>query len=62
MIDLNELLPDDLSDEAAYHVANFFVGLSLAIETRYYKQVARYAKENSLDLFPYNLLPPENNL
>lgn len=61
MIDLNELLANDLSDEAAYHVANFFVGLSLAIETRYYEQVVRYAKENSLDLFPYNLLPTDNS-
>lgn len=62
MNNLRDLLPDDVSDEVAYHIANFMMELSLAIETRYYTQASRHAKKNSLDLFPYNLLQPETTL
>lgn len=62
MNNLRDLLPDDVSDEVAYHLANFMMELSLAIETRYYTQMKRYAKENSIEPFPYYLLTPETSL
>lgn len=57
---LVDMLPDDISDECAYHLVNFVMELSLTLENRYYKQMMRYAKENSIGSFPYNLLPPED--
>lgn len=62
MNNLADLLPDDVSDEAAYHLANFMMELSLAIETRYYSQMKRYVKKNAIDPFPYSLLPPDEDL
>ena len=62
MNNLADLLPDDVSDEVAYHMANFMMELSLAVETRYYEQMKRYAKENSIEPFPYNLLTKETSL
>lgn len=58
---LVDLLPDEFSDDAAYHLVNFVMELSLTLESRYYKQMMRYAKENSIDPFPYNFLPQEDN-
>lgn len=62
MNNVHDLLPENVSDEAAYHIANFMMELSLAIEMLYYTQASRYAKKNALDLFPYNLLQPETTL
>jgi len=39
------LLPEEISDEAAYHLVNFFSDLNLAVDSRYYAQVRRYIRD-----------------
>jgi hypothetical protein len=48
MIDtkLIELLPEQISDEAAYHLVNFMSNLALALENHYFVQLRRYTKNN----------------
>lgn len=43
---LDELLSSDMSDEAAYHLVNFMMELSLTIESCYYEKIKRYYDEN----------------
>ena len=47
MIDtkLIDILPDELPDEAAYHLVNFMIELSLALESRYFDQLRRYDRD-----------------
>ena len=40
------LLPEEISDEAAYHLVNFVSDLNLAVDSRYYAQVRRYIKDS----------------
>lgn len=51
MIDtkLIELLPEQISDEAAYHLVNFISNLAMALEDHYFIQLRRrrYSKNNS---------------
>jgi hypothetical protein len=49
MIDtlLIELLPEEISDEAAYHLVNFISHLAVALENHYFAQIKRYIEENS---------------
>ena len=44
---LIELLPEEISDEAAYHLVHFMTHLALALENHYFTQLRRYIKENS---------------
>jgi hypothetical protein len=41
---IQSLLPDNLSDEAAYHLGNFFYELALAFESIHLVQLRRYEK------------------
>lgn len=43
---LDELLSLDMSDEAAYHLVNFMMELSLTLESHYYGKIKRYYDEN----------------
>jgi len=43
-INIRELFPDDLSDETAYHLVNFFYDFALAFESMYLGKVLRYQK------------------
>lgn len=47
MIDtkLIDILPNKISDEAAFHLTNFVVDLALAIENHYFDQLMRFSKE-----------------
>jgi hypothetical protein len=38
-ITLQELLPENISDEAAFHIAKFVHGLSLALESMYFDRM-----------------------
>jgi hypothetical protein len=51
MIDtkLIDILPDDISDEAAYHLVNFMVELSLTLESHYFDQLRRYDRNREHD-------------
>jgi len=44
---LRDLLPEILSDEAAYHLVNFMFELALAVESQYLAQLMRYSKEEN---------------
>jgi hypothetical protein len=48
MIDtkLIELLPEQISDEAAYHLVNFMNNLAVTLENHYFAQLRRYTKNN----------------
>lgn len=43
-IDIRELFPDDLSDEAVYHLVNFFYDFALAFESIHLGKVLHYQK------------------
>ena len=46
-LDLYEVLPEEISDETAAHLADIFMGLALAIENHYYPQIIRHLKATS---------------
>ena len=49
MIDFDELLSDDLSDECAYELLHFMERLIMLIEARYYCQIKRYLNQLGRD-------------
>jgi len=48
MIDtkLIDLLPEKISDDAAYHLVNFMMELALTLESHYLIQLRRYHNHN----------------
>lgn len=42
---LIDILPDELPDEAAYHLVNFMMELSLKLESLYFSQLRRYDRD-----------------
>lgn len=42
---LTDILPDELPDEAAYHLVNFMMELSLRLESLYFSQLRRYDRD-----------------
>ena len=44
---LRDLLPEDLSDETAYHFGNFLYELALAFESIYLGRIIRYNKSRT---------------
>lgn len=47
--DIRNLFPDDISDEAVYHLVNFFYKLALTVESIHLGQLMRYEK-SQIDL------------
>lgn len=48
MCDLDELFAqEEISDETAYHLANFAMAFALKVEARYFGQIRRYSEMNS---------------
>jgi len=45
-ITLKELLPEQLSDEAAYHLSNFIMALATAFDDIYFAQTLRYIRSS----------------
>lgn len=45
--DLISFLPDELSDESAYHLVDFFFKLTAALESHYFGQMQRYVRDNT---------------
>ena len=41
---LKNLLPENLSDETAYHLVDFFYELAIRFESIYFEQIMRYEK------------------
>lgn len=61
---INAILPEEISDETAHHLVNFFMDLALALESRYYSQIMRYAKDNAPPSVPPDFLkknPPNES-
>lgn len=46
-ITLQELLPDNVSDEAAFHIAKFVHGLSLALESMYFDRMLAHSTSHA---------------
>jgi hypothetical protein len=42
-ISLQELFPETISDEAAFHIAKFVHGLSLALESMYFDRMIAHS-------------------
>jgi hypothetical protein len=42
-VTLQELLPENISDEAAFHIAKFVHGLSLALESMYFDHMLAHS-------------------
>lgn len=42
---LIDILPDNIPDEAVYHLVNFMVELSLTLENHYFDQLRRYNRD-----------------
>ncbi len=49
---LQQLLPADISNEAAFHLVKFVHGLSLALESIYFDQMLLHTCECEHDPFP----------
>lgn len=45
-INIHDFLPEDLSDESAYHLVNFFMDLATALDSCYFAQMRRYIDHN----------------
>ena len=47
MIDnLRALLPEEISDESAYHLVNFFINLTVELESYYFAQMRRHINDS----------------
>ena len=44
---LYEILPEEISDAEAAHLADIFMKLALAVESHYYSQIIRHNKSLS---------------
>ncbi|HLB58452.1 MAG TPA: hypothetical protein VJL60_06525 [Gammaproteobacteria bacterium] len=53
MIFLNEILPDEISDEAAYEIVEILQHLAVAVESYYYGKIKRHIS----DISPLNIDP-----
>jgi len=64
-VDIHEIFPEEISDETAHCLVNFFMDLALTLESHYYGQIARYAKDNQPPLITPGFLkkspPPDDN-
>jgi hypothetical protein len=45
MIDLNALLPEEISDEAAYVLVNIFIELTSALESNYFTHMRQHVND-----------------
>ena len=50
-LDIENRLPQDLSDEAAFALCELLNQLAMAFESRYYAQLLRYQSAKQSDLF-----------
>lgn len=41
-LNIGAILPNKISDEAAYHLVTFMIDLTAALEFRYIKQIQQY--------------------
>jgi hypothetical protein len=60
-ISLKQLLPEDLSNETAFHLVKFVHGLSLALESIYFDQMLQHTSECGQASFSKNLSEEEED-
>lgn len=58
-ISLKQLLPADISNEAAFQLVKFIHGLSLALESIYFDQMLQYTSE--CEHYPFSEEPEGEN-
>lgn len=46
-INIQDFLPEEISDETAYHLATFFMDIALALDSCYFAQMHRHLKSIS---------------
>lgn len=46
-MNIENILPEEISDESAYHLVEFFMNLALELESYYFGQLYRYSKEST---------------
>ena len=46
---IRDLLPEELSDEGAYHLVNFFMNLASELDSHYFAQIRRYVNNDMMD-------------
>lgn len=46
-MNIENILPEEISDESAYHLVEFFMNLALELESHYFGQLYRYSKEST---------------
>ena len=56
-INLEELLPEDVSDETAFHIANVMMDLALAVESHYFTQIRRHCTKYRRDRYKRGYRP-----
>mgnify|MGYP001474710121 CR=1 FL=1 len=59
MIYLHELLPENISDESAYHLVSFLSALALELESCYFAQIRRHLE--SVCPTPEDFIPGKQN-
>jgi hypothetical protein len=45
-INIDGPLPEKISDEAAYHLVNFFMSITAELESIYFAKMRRYIEDN----------------
>jgi hypothetical protein len=60
-MNLRNLLPDEISDEGAYHLVNFFMELTAVLESHYFAKMKRYIDESVPPQLPASLLDNQIN-
>ena len=45
MIDFSDIFPEEISDEAAFHLVEFTLNLGQMVESHYYLKVKRYLSD-----------------
>jgi len=45
---LSQILPEEITDQEAAHLADILMNLALAVESHYYVKIARHSRVNSL--------------
>ena len=46
-LNLCDLFPDEISDETAYHLVEFFMSIATELDSHYFAQTRRYHDENT---------------
>jgi hypothetical protein len=60
-LNLDDLLPDEISDETAYYLVEFFMHIAMRLDLLYFAQARRYRDDN-MPLQPPECLQNKRNI